>query len=87
MFGRDGILAHTYMLGPTGASFGCVSFKNYSAFLQAFSRGEIDRLVVVPHLGAKAPGEERARLHGAGLASPSTTVESCLQSARTVSRI
>jgi Protein of unknown function (DUF2778) len=65
MFGRDGILAHTYMLGPTGASFGCVSFKNYSAFLQAFSHGEIDRLVVVPHLGARAPGEERARLDGA----------------------
>jgi hypothetical protein len=60
MFGRDGILAHTYMLGPNGASFGCVSFKNYSAFLQAFSRGEIDRLIVVPHLGAKSPVDERA---------------------------
>jgi hypothetical protein len=52
MFGRDGILAHTYMLGPTGQSFGCVSFKNYPAFLRAYLNGEVDRLVVVPHLEA-----------------------------------
>jgi hypothetical protein len=51
MFGRSGLLAHTYMLGPTGASNGCVSFKDYSKFLQAFERGEVTRLVVVPHLG------------------------------------
>lgn len=53
MFGRDGILAHTYMLGPSGQSFGCVSFRNYPEFLNAFLRGEIDRLVVVPHLEAR----------------------------------
>ena len=53
MFGRDGMLAHTYMLGPTGQSFGCVSFKNYSAFLHAYLNGEFDRLVVVPHLDGK----------------------------------
>lgn len=50
MFGRDGMLAHTYMLGPNGQSNGCVSFKNYRAFLRAYLRGEIDRLVVVPRL-------------------------------------
>jgi Tlde1 domain len=49
MFGRDGMLAHTYMLGHSGQSFGCVSFKDYNAFLQAYLRGEIDRLVVVAH--------------------------------------
>jgi hypothetical protein len=38
------------MLGPTGQSFGCVSFRNYPEFLNAFLRGEVDRLVVVPHL-------------------------------------
>ncbi len=54
MFGRDGILAHPYMLGPTGQSFGCVSFKDYSEFLQAFERGEVDRLVVVRHLETTA---------------------------------
>jgi Tlde1 domain len=51
MFGRDGILAHTYMLGANGQSNGCVSFKDYPAFLHAYLRGEIDRLVVVPRLG------------------------------------
>lgn len=55
MYGRDGILAHSYMLGPSGQSFGCVSFKDYSEFLRAFERGEINRLVVVPHLQAPPP--------------------------------
>jgi hypothetical protein len=50
MFGRDGILAHSYMLGPSGQSNGCVSVSNYPAFLNAFLRGEIDRLVVVERL-------------------------------------
>lgn len=47
LFGRTGLLAHTYMLGQKGASFGCVSFKNYNAFLQAYMKGEVKRLVVV----------------------------------------
>ena len=51
MFGRDGILAHTYMLGPSGQSNGCVSFRDYDKFLQAFLAGQVDRLVVVPSLG------------------------------------
>jgi hypothetical protein len=53
MFGRDGMLAHTYMLGPNGQSNGCVSFRNYNAFLQAFLDGEVNRMVVVPKLDAK----------------------------------
>jgi Tlde1 domain len=53
MHGRDGMLAHTYMLGPTGQSYGCVSFKNYKAFLQAYLKGEVNRLVVVPHVEGK----------------------------------
>ncbi|MFH6785900.1 MULTISPECIES: tlde1 domain-containing protein [Methylobacterium] len=48
---RVGLLAHTYMLGPSGASNGCVSFRNYDRFLQAFLRGEVRRLVVVPGAG------------------------------------
>lgn len=50
LFGRTGLLAHTYMLGQKGASFGCVSFKNYRAFLQAYMKGEVKRLVVVAGL-------------------------------------
>jgi Protein of unknown function (DUF2778) len=47
IYGRTGLLAHTYMLGPNGDSNGCVSFKNYNSFLQAFQNGEVKRLVVV----------------------------------------
>lgn len=61
MFGRDGILAHTYMLGPSGQSFGCVSFKNYQEFLHAFLRGEVNRMVVVPHLPSPPPAPSAAR--------------------------
>jgi len=50
MHGRDGILAHSYMLGPNGQSNGCVSFSNYPEFLNAFLRGEVTRLVVVERL-------------------------------------
>ncbi|MHB8884099.1 MAG: DUF2778 domain-containing protein [Methylovirgula sp.] len=50
IFGRTGLLAHTYMLGPNGQSNGCVSFRNYNAFLQAYQRGEIKRLAVVARL-------------------------------------
>jgi hypothetical protein len=45
--GRVGLLAHTYMLGASGASNGCVSFRDYDKFLQAYLRGEVQRLVVV----------------------------------------
>jgi hypothetical protein len=50
MFGREGILAHHYLLGPNGQSNGCVSFANYPEFLNAYLNGEIDRLVVVERL-------------------------------------
>jgi hypothetical protein len=50
MYGRAGILAHTYMLGANGQSNGCVSFSNYPEFLNAYLRGEITRLAVVEHL-------------------------------------
>ena len=60
MFNRDGILAHSYMLGPSGQSNGCVSFKDYPKFLRAYLRGEIDRIVVVSRL-TKPPAFAAAR--------------------------
>ena len=51
MFGRDGMLAHTYMLGARGDSNGCISFKDYMRFLQAYRSGEITRLIVVAQAG------------------------------------
>jgi Protein of unknown function (DUF2778) len=50
IFGRAGLLAHPYMLGPNGDSNGCVSFKDYDAFLQAYQSGQVKRLVVVASL-------------------------------------
>ncbi|WP_315838227.1 DUF2778 domain-containing protein [Bradyrhizobium prioriisuperbiae] len=50
VFGRTGLLAHTYMLGPNGDSNGCVSFKNYETFLRAYQNGKVKRLAVVARL-------------------------------------
>ena len=59
MYGRDGILAHSYMLGPNGQSNGCVAFSNYPEFLNAFLKGEVTRLVVVERL-ENPPGPKAA---------------------------
>jgi hypothetical protein len=47
VYGRAGLLAHSYMLGPNGDSNGCVSIKDYDAFRKAFEEGEFTRLAVV----------------------------------------
>jgi hypothetical protein len=47
IFNRDGLLAHTYMLGPGGDSNGCISFKDYYAFLDAYRKGGIRKIAVV----------------------------------------
>ncbi|MFK0163879.1 tlde1 domain-containing protein [Rhizobium sp. NPDC090279] len=55
VYGRDGLLAHTYMLrGARGESNGCVVFKDYNRFLAAFRRGEIKRLKVVTRVSSAA---------------------------------
>jgi hypothetical protein len=48
--GRDGLLTHSYMFGPRGESHGCVVFRNYPAFLQAYQSGQVNQIKVVPHL-------------------------------------
>jgi hypothetical protein len=50
IFGRDGLLAHTYMLGGTGQSNGCVSFKDYYAFLDAYKNKGIRKIAVLAKL-------------------------------------
>jgi Protein of unknown function (DUF2778) len=50
VFGRAGLLAHSFMLGPNGDSNGCVSFRNYDAFLQAYLDHKVKRLAVVTSL-------------------------------------
>jgi hypothetical protein len=54
LFGRSGLLTHSFMMGPNGDSNGCVSFKDYDKFLKAFQNGEIKRLVVVASLNEVA---------------------------------
>ena len=55
VYGRVGLLAHTFMLGPSGASNGCVSFRDYNRFLDSYLRGEIRQLVVVAGSGGAPP--------------------------------
>jgi Protein of unknown function (DUF2778) len=50
LYGRAGLLAHSYMLGPNGDSNGCVSFRDYDAFLRAYQSGQVKKLVVVSRL-------------------------------------
>lgn len=47
IFGRTGLLTHTYLLGPRGDSNGCISFKDYEVFLEAYKAGKVKRMVVV----------------------------------------
>lgn len=61
VLGRDGLLAHTYMLGPRGDSNGCVSFKDYARFLRAYRNGEVNRLVVVTGNRASSQIASRAK--------------------------
>ena len=53
------------MLRQPGASNGCVSFRDYNRFLQAFLRGDVRRLVVVGGSG-DAFGRIGMRDHGGG---------------------
>lgn len=50
IYGRAGLLAHPFMLGPNGDSNGCVSVKDYDAFLRAYQNGQIKKLAVVAKL-------------------------------------
>jgi Protein of unknown function (DUF2778) len=61
MFGRDGILAHPYMMGSNGQSNGCVSVSDYQAFLNAYLSGDVNRLVVVEHLAGAPPARVATR--------------------------
>jgi hypothetical protein len=50
VYGREGLLAHPFMMGDNGDSNGCVSIKDYDAFLKAFQDGKVTRLAVVAKL-------------------------------------
>lgn len=55
MHGRNGILAHSYLLrGGRAESHGCVAFKDYDRFLKAFKQGKVTHMVVVPRFSDAA---------------------------------
>jgi hypothetical protein len=54
LFGRSGLLTHSYLMGPNGDSNGCVSFKDYATFVQAYKAGTVKLLIVVPSLADSA---------------------------------
>ncbi|KXG86032.1 DUF2778 domain-containing protein [Agrobacterium bohemicum] len=64
--GRNGLLAHTYMLARRGESNGCVVFKDYTRFLAAFKRGEVKRIVVVPKLSGRSSMTAGGATKGSG---------------------
>lgn len=55
MYGRDGILAHSYLLGEAGASNGCLSVRDYDKFLQAFEAGKFNQIIVVRSVDEPSP--------------------------------
>ncbi|MFG1461963.1 tlde1 domain-containing protein [Xanthobacter sp. DSM 24535] len=58
MYGRDGFLTHSYMMGARGDSNGCISFNDYPKFLKAYKRGEVTRIIVVTNLPGMQPKQD-----------------------------
>ncbi|MHA7772422.1 DUF2778 domain-containing protein [Roseibium sp. M-1] len=50
MKGRDGMLTHTRLLRNSIGSHGCVAFKDYNKFLNAFKAGKVKTMIVVPSM-------------------------------------
>lgn len=47
---RTGLLTHTNLLRGQKGSHGCVAFQNYEPFLNAFKRGHVTMMIVVPEM-------------------------------------
>jgi hypothetical protein len=57
MYGRDGILAHSYLLGAEGASNGCISVRDYDKFMQAFEDGKFNQIIVLRSADEPVPSQ------------------------------
>jgi hypothetical protein len=57
MYGRDGILAHSYLLGDGGASNGCISVRDYDKFLRAYEDGKFNQIIVVRNANEPVPSQ------------------------------
>lgn len=60
IFGRSGLLVHSYMLGPNGDSNGCISVKEYDRFLKAFNDGQFSHIAVVSSVKAMILAQQNA---------------------------
>ena len=57
MYGRDGILVHSYLLGDGGASNGCISVRDYDKFLKAYEDGKFNQIIVLRSADEPAPSQ------------------------------
>ena len=55
MYGRDGILAHSFLLGEAGASNGCISIREYDKFLKAYEDGLFNQIIVLRSIDEPVP--------------------------------
>ena len=60
IFGRSGLLVHSYMLGPNGDSNGCISVRDYDRFLRAFNDGQFNHIAVVTSVKAMILAQQNA---------------------------
>jgi hypothetical protein len=60
IFGRSGLLVHSYMLGPNGDSNGCISVREYDRFLKAFNDGQFTHIAVVTSVKAMILAQQSA---------------------------
>ncbi len=65
MYGRGGILAHSYLLGDGGASNGCISVRDYDKFLKAYEDGKFNQIIVLRSADEPVPSQvASAQAHG-----------------------
>lgn len=57
MYGRDGILAHPFLLGANGQSNGCISVRDYDKFLQAYEDGKFNQIIVLRSADEPMPSQ------------------------------
>lgn len=57
MYGRDGFLTHSFLLGTNGESNGCISLRDYDKFLQAYEDGKFERIIVVRSVDEPLPSQ------------------------------
>lgn len=57
MYNRDGILAHSYLLGEAGGSNGCISVRDYEKFLQAYEEGKFNQIIVLRSADEPVPAQ------------------------------